>query len=102
VVGGIPTPSYDLLMVQRLVAGGSYLIRKSALNGAGELSFDRTDIKDCVLGLTVADFYKTMVAERVPGLMQDVYRPNYLGVELYVKLQIALQNQAIVISFKKR
>jgi len=28
--------------------------------------------------------------------------PTYLGVELYVKLQIALVNQAVVISFKKR
>jgi len=101
-VSGTPTPSYDLQVVQRLVADGSYIIRASALNGAGELSFDQTDIKDCVLGLTVADFYKTMAAEKVPGLMQDVYRPTCLGVELYVKLQIALVNQAVVISFKKR
>ncbi len=96
------TPSFDLAEVQRLVGGGQYRVTLVALNGAGELGFDQTDIRNCVLAMGPADFYKTMAAELIQGVMQDVYRPTYLGVELYVKVQLHPPTQAVVISFKKR
>ena len=40
-----------------------------------------------------------MAAHSKLGLMQDVYKPTYLGVALYVKLQI--HGQVVVISFKQ-
>lgn len=56
----------------------------------------------CVLALTGADFYKTMESDAEPGRWQDVYRPTYGQTALYVKLQIAVDGDAIVISFKVR
>lgn len=54
----------------------------------------------CVLALTASDFYETMESDAVPGLWQDVYRPTYGLMALYVKLQIERDGDAIVISFK--
>ena len=72
----------------------------SAKQGAHAMGMDTADMEACVLGLTINDFYKTMPAEKAPGLFQDVYRPYFLGWEVYVKLQIT--GEAVVISFKEK
>lgn len=98
-------PSYDLAEVQALVRAGAWKATLVALNGAGELGLDRFDIEACVLALTGSDFYKTMPAERAPGLFQDVYRPWYLGHTLYVKVQMTCHGanrNTVVISFKRK
>jgi motility quorum-sensing regulator/GCU-specific mRNA interferase toxin len=56
---------------------------------------------DCVLALTPADFYKTMESEAAPGLWQDVYRPVFSGLAMYLKLQISFDGFVVVISFKE-
>jgi hypothetical protein len=43
-----------------------------------------------------------MESDATPGLWQDVYRPVYNKTALYVKLQIAVDGDAVVISFKAR
>ncbi|MGO8692451.1 MAG: type II toxin-antitoxin system MqsR family toxin [Rectinemataceae bacterium] len=91
-------PIYDLGEFQRLVKLNCYLVRDSANKGATSLGFDSNDIRRCVLGLSAADFDKTMAAEKLPGTFQDVYWPTYKGVRLYVKLQMT--PGAVVISFK--
>ena len=99
-----PKPSYDLAEIQRLVVAGLFRIELIALNGAGELYFDRYDIRDCVVALCNADFYKTMAAEQRPGLFHDVYRPTYGGMAIYCKLQLMETREgqrAVIISFKK-
>lgn len=80
-------PSYDLAEVQALVGAGKYRITMSSLAGAAAQGFDEEDVVACVLGLEPTDFHKTMPAQKVPELMQDVYRPRYLGVRMYVKVQ---------------
>jgi motility quorum-sensing regulator/GCU-specific mRNA interferase toxin len=87
--------------VQRRVAAGAVVITMSAREGAARASFDERDILACVLGLTPRDFYKSMAANTHPGLWQDVYRPTFEGTALYVKLQISLIDDAVVISFKE-
>ncbi|MQA91340.1 MAG: hypothetical protein GEU90_14110 [Gemmatimonas sp.] len=57
---------------------------------------------ECVLRLRRVEFYKSMPAKRIPGLWQDVYRPQRAGVSLYVKLQISRAEFVVVISFKER
>lgn len=74
----------------------------SSLAGAVALGFDEGDILACVLGLKPTDFYKTMPAQKGVALMQDVYRPRYLGVRMYVKVQVTGDNVAVVISFKQK
>lgn len=94
-------PTYDLGTIQALVRAGSYYVRESAFYDAMALRFDRTDIEDCILAITLADFYKTMTSEKKAGLMQDVYRPTYAGLALYVKVQLDPPTRAVVVSFKK-
>jgi hypothetical protein len=87
-------------MVQRLVRAGTWRMTRTAFFDASVLGYDQDGVKDVVLGFTAVDFYKTMAAERVPGLMQDVYRPVDRGVSLYVKVQIVANTTTVVISFK--
>jgi hypothetical protein len=97
-----PTSTYDLAELQRLVRHGRYVVTNTALAGAAELQFDRQDIRDCVLSLTRLDLYKTMKAVDEPGLWQDVYKPVYGGIPVYVKLQLSAGRAAVVIQFKKK
>lgn len=95
-------PSYDLATVKALIQDPkSYVLAQSALDGAWKLEMDRYDIVECVLQLQPSDFFKTMPAERMPSLMQDVYKPTYLGVKMYVKVQITAGAMLVVISFKE-
>lgn len=92
-------PTYSLASIQEKVRANAFFINASALDGAFALGWDRTDIVDCVLQLDDGDFYKSVVAYCHTNLMQDVYRTRYLGVAIYLKLQ--LTSQAIVVSFKE-
>lgn len=66
------------------------------------MGFDDADICDCVLiWLSASHFYKSMPAERMPGLWQDVYKLAYQGTRVYLKLQIGFSGQSIIISFKE-
>lgn len=94
-------PTYELAVIQALVRAGKFFIRESALTAAFELGFDRYDITECILGMDEGDFLKTMPSQRFPALMQDVYKPPYQGIRLYVKLQLDGTKTAIVISFKE-
>jgi motility quorum-sensing regulator / GCU-specific mRNA interferase toxin len=95
-------PRYPLSEVQALVRQGTFQVTASAARTASDLEFGRPDIVRCVLALSASDFYKSMPAERAQGLWQDVYRPLFEGVELYVKVQIRGDRMAVVISFKER
>jgi len=101
-----PGPTYDLSAIKALVGGGRYFVTGKALNCLGALGFDGTDVVQCVMNLSAASFYKTMPAIKVPGLWQDVYRPDYGGIALYVKLQITQPSAtgalAVVVSFKRK
>jgi motility quorum-sensing regulator/GCU-specific mRNA interferase toxin len=93
-------PTYALNTIQSLIRSGRYRVTLSAKQGAQEMGMDTADMETCVLGLTARDFYKTMPAEKVQGLFQDVYRPRFQGWDVYLKLQIT--GDAVVISFKQR
>jgi hypothetical protein len=87
--------------MQAMVRSGDYVVTGVAFNGALKLALDAgVDIEACVLALDESDFYKTMPSIKVPGLMQDVYKPTYGGHRLYVKLQIGKSGTAVVIQFK--
>lgn len=97
-----PPATYDLAEIQTKIQAGLYWITQSSRSGAAAAGLAESDIISCVLALTSADFYKTMESDAAPGLWQDVYRPVYGQTALYVKLQIAVDGDAIVISFKVR
>lgn len=95
-------PVFDLAQIQRRVAGGAFVITLQARRDAYRLGLDARDVRDCILGLSVSDFYKTMKSERFPEQHQDVYHATYAGFELYVKLQTRRDGPVVVISFKIR
>jgi motility quorum-sensing regulator/GCU-specific mRNA interferase toxin len=98
------TPTYDLERVQQFVGQGglSCVITTAAYDGAGEWEWERQEIIEAVLSLAPQHFYKTMEAEKRPGLWQDVYHLPFRGVELYIKLQIDPAGFAAVVQFKRR
>lgn len=67
-----------------------------------ELGFHEQDVINVIKAMTPRDFYKSMEPTK-PGFKkwQDVYRPLYKGVELYMKFQLG-QLGHIVISFKEK
>ena len=92
-------PTNDLAVVQQLVAAGKWTITHTAFAGASALKLDRTDVEACIAGLSLGDFHKTMESTGKPGQAQDVYRPTYLKVPIYLKLK--LTDMVVVISFKR-
>ena len=95
-------PTYDLKAIVELISKGEYRITGRAIDDALGLGFDDDDIKDCVTNsLNDTHFYKTMEADWIPGLYQDVYKLRYEGQRIYLKLQINKAGTAVVISFKE-
>lgn len=101
---GTRAPTYDLREVQRLVGQGSLscLITEVARFGARECGFLEDQLIQAVLELEPANFYKTMQAEKRPGRWQDVYHSSFAGTELYIKLQIGSDGEAVIVQFNAR
>lgn len=100
--------SYGLGKFRRLFERPERVISKDAQKGADVLGFDVQDIEEVVSGVLEREhFYKTMESEKFPGLWQDVYKLEFRGVPLYVKLQITDddggddgEGTAVLIAFK--
>lgn len=97
-------PTYDLQHLQQLVGQGelSRAITEVARAGSTSLGLEVPDIITAVLELRASDFYKTMEAERCPGLRQDVYHLRFRNIDLYIKLQLSPDRRAVVVQFKRR
>lgn len=97
-------PAYALSDIQEKAKVGFLHFRREALDGAAELELTQHDIIDCILLLKDSDFHKSMDAENPvwKNCRQDVYRPTYCGIELYVKLQYWPQKRLFVVSFKRK
>jgi len=95
---------YDLELVQQLVGQGelSCTITTAARDGARECGLDVDELVEAVLALSTTNFYKSMKAEKLPGMWQDVYHSSFREVELYIKLQISPVGKAVVVQFKQR
>ncbi|RKH39705.1 type II toxin-antitoxin system MqsR family toxin [Corallococcus sp. AB050B] len=95
-------PTYDLPLFQKQFPTNG-LITKTARRSATELGLSPDDIDDIVSNLTSADFYKSMPSKMIAGLWQDVYRTDFLGTPLYVKIQMQDSNTcAVLISLKEK
>jgi hypothetical protein len=74
----------------------------SAMQGQYELAFSDQDIVDTIQSLTSVDFHKSMPPEHENfSAWQDVYKPTFKKVKLYVKFQIDKRGE-VIISFKAR
>jgi hypothetical protein len=97
------TPKYSLERIQQLVAVGSRCVHvtKSALAGARGLYLTLDDIVECVLGLTEDGYEQTLASTEVPDTFQDVYKPRFHGFEIYLKMRMIENREALIVSFKR-
>lgn len=96
--------TYSLALIKKLMAMRRWVITGSSQRSAAAMGLDEQDIVDCILALHENCFYKTMPAELRPGTWQDVYRPRFAGLDLYVKVQVvgtSPDDTVVVISFKR-
>ncbi|MGC1413654.1 MAG: type II toxin-antitoxin system MqsR family toxin [Candidatus Acidiferrum sp.] len=95
-------PSYSLTQLKGLVGSRKYRVTESSFRSALLMGFLDEDIADCIVSfLEPSHFYKTMSADQMPGLMQDVYKVRYEGKRVYLKLQISKSGHAVIVSFKE-
>lgn len=94
-------PTYDLETIKSRVQTGHYVVTKSAADTAHALDFGVAHIRECILLTRRSDFYKTMRSHAKPGTMQDVYRREYGGMRIYLKMSMDRRHGVVVISFKE-
>jgi hypothetical protein len=98
------TPHYPLQdILAQMDCVGSMNVRFAALDDLRELRLTRAVLLTIVRSLTDADFYKSMDSQINPGTWQDVYRPKYKGMVLYLKIGKAIDGDEFqVISCKEK
>ncbi len=75
----------------------------SARNGAREVRLSDEDIVAVIQSLTVRDFDKSMTSIGDHTIWQDVYKPTYQGIALYVKFTRDEDDRYyLLISFKRK
>ncbi|WP_150050078.1 type II toxin-antitoxin system MqsR family toxin [Methylomonas rhizoryzae] len=93
------TPHCKLPAIKALVANGKVRTTKSAREGATALGFDYDGMLVVIMSLTPADFYKSMTTHADHKVWQDVYRPNTVAGDVYLKLTVI--DDVLVVSFKE-
>jgi len=78
-------------------------LRIETLDDLRDLRMKAPALLQLVRNLTPRDFYKSMTSNINPGTWQDVYRPTYNGVMLYLKFAKAIDgDEYLVISCKEK
>jgi hypothetical protein len=98
-------PAFSLADIKALVQRGAWRVTSSAGASARALDLDESDIKDCLLALTAADFHKSDASTDNPGRMLDVYHTKFGAHWLYVKLQVQKTiagGTVVVVSFRQK
>lgn len=99
----IDKPKYNLNIIKSAFKNIDKLnMTYSAMRGQYELGFSDQDVVDVVQAITNADFCKSMQPKHSAfSEWQDVYKPTFKGIKLYVKFQVDRRRE-IIISFKAR
>jgi motility quorum-sensing regulator / GCU-specific mRNA interferase toxin len=94
--------TYSLDAIQSRLKEGKFVITQSGLQGALQIGFDGEDIAECICEeLRGSHFYKTMPADKRPGMWQDVYRIFFRGKRVYLKVQMNARGYTVIVSFKE-
>jgi hypothetical protein len=99
----INKPSYRLADIKRAFNEPKKLVMTaSARRTAFGLGFSEQDIVDAIQALTSKNFYKSMIPVN-PGFTawQDVYKPAFKDIELYIKFQVNNKKE-LILSFKEK
>ena len=94
--------TYDLELIKHLLQSErTRIITATANQGASSLGYLNPDeIVERALLVETSDIYKTMPSEKIPGVMQDVYRSKTKRDYLYIKFQLSKDRKAVLIQFK--
>lgn len=96
-------PHYSLTKLKRLIEEGKYKFTFSSKKTLVEdFSITTEEALETILKLTGKDLYKSMQSLENVSLWQDVYHKNIGDKTAYIKLQINITDNAIIISFKRK
>jgi motility quorum-sensing regulator/GCU-specific mRNA interferase toxin len=93
------TPHSKLAVVKAMVVAGKVRTTRGAREGAVALGLDFDGMLAVVMGLTKADFHKSMTTHAGHRVWQDVYRPVTPAGEVYLKLTVI--DEVLIVSFKE-
>jgi len=93
------TPDCPLPVVKALIDAGKVRTTRSAREGAVAMGFGFEDMLSIVVGLTRADFHKSMTTHGDHRVWQDVYRFATLTGIAYIKLTVV--DDLLIVSFKE-
>lgn len=95
--------TYDLSLIKDLLKSPkTRIITGEANRNASSLGYlNPEDIINRALEVEPTDIYKTMPAQKFPGIMQDVYRSITQKDRLYIKFQLSKDKKAVLIQFKE-
>jgi motility quorum-sensing regulator/GCU-specific mRNA interferase toxin len=82
-----------------MVVAGKVRTTRGAREGAVALGLDFDGMLAVVMGLTKADFHKSMTTHADHRVWQDVYRPVTPAGEVYLKLTVI--DEVLIVSFKE-
>ena len=92
-------PHYHLSIVKSMIQAGKVHMTVSAYTGGAALGFNRKEIVNVVMALTVSDFYKSMTTYKDRKVWQDVYCPSTRAGDIYLKLMVI--DEVLIVSFKE-
>lgn len=92
-------PHCRLPIVKSLVKAGKVRTTQAARIGANALGLEFSDVLAVVLGLTPANFYKSMTTLADHTIWQDVYRAETKAGKVYLKLTVI--EDVLIVSFKE-
>jgi motility quorum-sensing regulator/GCU-specific mRNA interferase toxin len=88
-----------LAVIKTLIDAGKVRTTHSARLGASALGFDYGEMLAVVAGLNAKDFYKSMTTHADHTIWQDVYRPETMAGDVYLKLTVI--DDVLIVSFKE-
>lgn len=96
-------PSYNLDSIKKAFKTEDKLyMTVSAKQGQIALGFSDSDVVKVIQNLSSVDFYKSMEPLKAGfTAWQDVYKPSFRGVRLYVKFQVNTRGE-LILSFKEK
>ncbi len=96
-------PHYPLLEIIQLASTPeSVVFTTVARKGAANIRMSVADMFSVLTTLSMRDFYKSMTSYTDHTCWQDVYRPVFNGIPLYLKLTIIPEHNLLIVSFKRR
>lgn len=98
------TPHYDLKKLKKLFSNeATRLITATAWKGAAAEGYmDEDDIVEVVNKLCMQHFYKSMTSFSNSQIWQDVYKFKEEEKNLYIKLQLSVDNKKTILIQMKR